>query len=131
MDMELYSVISTVLTLFMGGGWFINYRANKRKAGGEATQAEADGWKAQQDVYQQTIADLKESCEYIRNDRDLLRKENEKLRNENIALRDKINEMEDKIFDLSREVARQGRKIESLTKENKREERKDGNNKKG
>ena len=129
MDIEIYSIISTILSLIFGGGWFVYYKANKKKANGEATQAEAEGWKAQQEVYQSTIADLKESCEYIRNDRNLLREENRKLREENNILREKINEMEASIFDLQNQVARQGRKLEAMY--NERKGKKDANTKEG
>lgn len=112
-----------VLTLLLGTGWLFTYRAYRRKNEGEATQAEAEGWAKMQDVYKQTIDDLKQSCEYIRNDRDLLRKENEKLREENNALRDKIIDLEKQISDLRMDVARQGRRIESLSnKRNKGKE---------
>ena len=113
--MDLYGIITTALTLFFGGGWFIYYRANKRIKEGEATQSEAGGWKAQQEVYQSTIEDLKQSCEYIKQDRNLLREENAKLREENNAYRDKINEMEALIFDLKKEVSRLGRRVEALS----------------
>ena len=66
--MEWYTIISSIVTIILGGGWFVYYRANKMKAYGEA-------WESQQRVYQNTIADLEKSCEFIRNDRDLLRKE--------------------------------------------------------
>lgn len=117
--MDLYNIITTALTLITGGGWFIYYKANQRKAEGEATVAEADGWKAQQDVYQQTIIDLKESCEYIRQDRNLLRDENKELRKENNELREKINEMERQLLTLRKELSRQGRRIDSIVKETK------------
>lgn len=109
-----------IASLVMGGGWLFTYRAFKRKNDGEAAQAEADGWKAQQDVYQQTIADLKESCEYIRQDRNLLREENRKLLLENSHLREKINDMERQISELKEAIARQGRKIEALDDGKKR-----------
>lgn len=101
-----------IATLVMGGGWIFTYRAYRRKNEGEATQAEADGWAKQQDVYQQTIEDLKQSCEYIRGDRNLLREENNKLREENNHLREKYNELEQQIIDLRNAIARQGRKLE-------------------
>lgn len=107
----------SITTLICGGGWFINYRANKRKANAEAAQSEAEGWKAQQEVYQQTISDLKEPCDYIRNDRNLLREENTRLREENKAWRNKVFELEDMVQKLQGELARQGRKIESLSRE--------------
>lgn len=114
MGFDWVTLISTILTCVSGGGWFIYYRAYKRKANGEAAQVEADGWKAQQDVYQQTIEDLKQSCEYIREDRNVLREENRKLRDENNMLRDKYNELEEQIISLRNELARMGRKLETL-----------------
>lgn len=112
--------VLSVLTLVMGGGWIFTYHAYKKKNMGEAVQAEASGWEAQQNVYQNTIADLEKSCDFIRHDRDMLRKENEELRNENRALRDKINEFEKIINELKKDIARQGRRIESLNYRTKR-----------
>lgn len=112
--MDWLNYALSALTLVAGGGWFVNYRAKK-------IRAEADSWKAQQEVYQTTITDLKESCEYIRKDRDLLRQENEKLRNENNMIREKMFEYETQIADLRRDIARMGRRIESLTNKKKKE----------
>lgn len=123
--MDWISIISSLAAVFAGGGWFIHYRASKKKSYGEASQAEAEGWKAQQDVYQQTIADLKESCAYIRDDRNLLREENKKLREENNQLREKYNELDKKILEiqkdyerkigeLRKDLARQGRRLENI-----------------
>lgn len=99
--------ILAIATLVFGGGWFVYYRANKMKAYGEA-------WESQQHVYQNTIEDLEKSCEFIRSDRDLLRKENEELRKENQELRNKINEHENIILDIKKEMARQGRRLDSI-----------------
>lgn len=107
------SIIVPIVTVILGGGWFIYYRANKMKAYGEA-------WETQQRVYQNTIADLEKSCEFIRNDRDLLRKENEELRKENMVLRNRFSDLESKVFELQEKVARQGRRIESLTNKAKK-----------
>jgi chromosome segregation ATPase len=117
--MDIYSIINTIVTVILGGGWFIYYRANKKKAEGEAVQSEASGWEAQQHVYQHTIEDLEKSCDFIRKDRDLLRKENEELRKENMELRKRIGELEEKILDIQRDVARNGRRIEVLINKNK------------
>lgn len=121
--MEWYTIVSSIVTIILGGGWFVYYRANKMKAYGEA-------WESQQHVYQNTIADLEKSCEFIRNDRDLLRKENEELRKENKELRDKINQLENVILEIRKDMARQGRRIESLSnrtkKENKQQRSKEG-----
>lgn len=115
MNSEIYNYITSILTLICGGGWFVNWRANKRKANGEATESEANGWAKQQEVYQRTISDLKGTCEYIANDRNLLREENQKLREENNELRNKIMEMENTIFDLKKEVSRLGRRLAAIS----------------
>lgn len=112
--MSWLEFILAIVTLGATGGWFVTYRAFKRKSNGEATQAEAEGWKAQQDVYQQTIEDLKQSCAYIKEDRNLLREENQTLRNENNELREKYNSLESQISELRKELARQGRKLETI-----------------
>ena len=119
--MDIYSIINTIVTIFLGGGWFIYYKANKKKANGEAAQAEASGWEAQQKVYQHTIEDLENSCNFIRADRDLLRKENEELRKENMELRKEVAELRKTVNELGDKVARQGRRIEAvINKEKKR-----------
>lgn len=123
--MDIYSIIDKIVMLFLGGGWFIHYRANKKKANGEAAQAEASGWESQQHVYQHTIDDLEKTCDFIRKDRDLLRKENEELRRENTALRKRIGELEDKILELQKDVARNGRRIEALVNKEKKRKAKE------
>lgn len=116
---EIYSIITTIISVVASGGWFLHYKANKRIKNGEATQSEADGWAKQQEVYQKTIDDLKNTCAFIANDRNLLREENTKLRQENNSLRCRINDLENTIFDLKREVSRLGRRIEAISKESK------------
>ena len=122
--MDIYSIINTIVTIFLGGGWFIYYKSNKKKAEGEAVQSEATGWEAQQHVYQHTIEDLEKSCEFIRKDRDLLRKENEELRKENMELRKRIGTLEDKIQELQKDIARNGRRIEALVNKEKKKKEK-------
>lgn len=119
--MEWYNILISIATVIAGGGWFIYYRANKMKA-------YADAWESQQHVYQNTISDLEKTCEFIRNDRDLLRKENEELRKENMELRQKVNNLENTILDIRKEVARQGRRIETLTNKSKKQRKEDKNN---
>ena len=114
--METFTnIIIPLLTIFAGGGWFLTYKAYRKKADGEADQSVAESWKAQQDVYQQTIEDLKVSCDYIKADRDLLREENKTLRIENNELREKYNELEKQIIELRKELGRQEQKIERLS----------------
>ena len=112
--------ILAIITLLATGGWFVTYRAYRRKANGEATQSEAEGWKSQQEVYQRTIADMRGTCDYISKDRDALRLENTELKEENQQLRDKIKELEGVISDIKKEMSRQGRRIEALVQDNRR-----------
>ena len=106
--MDIYSIINTIITIFLGGGWFIYYRANKQKAQGEATQAEAEGWKGMQELYQKTIADFDGYCEDMRKERSVLKTENNEMR-------EKYKKMDDEILALKRQISRQGRKIEALS----------------
>lgn len=106
--MDIYSIINTIVTIFLGGGWFIYYRANKQKAQGEATQAEAEGWKGMQELYQKTIADFDGYCEDMR-------KERKVLKDENSEMRERYKKMDDEILSLKRKISRQGRKIEALS----------------
>ena len=122
--MELYSIISTTLTLFFGGGWFVYYKANKRIKEGEATQAEAEGWATQQHVYQTTIEDQQRFYEHLKADFNVVVEENSKLRQENNELRQKVNDLETLIFDLKKEVSRLGRRVEALSKEEKENRKK-------
>lgn len=103
----ILQIVVPILTVIAGGGWFITYKAYKRKA-------DAESWQTVQDVYEETIEDLKQSCDYIRNDRNLLREENTKLIEENNMLRNKYNELEQQIMELRKELARQGRRLESV-----------------
>ena len=123
--MDWYNFITSTIALLLGGGWFVTYKAHKREKEGEATQAEASGWQKQQEVYQTTIADLKETCDYIRKDRDLLRQENEQLRQENTQLRNKIQNLEDQMQDLKKDIARQGRRIETIVNKHKNKKNND------
>ena len=118
--MDIYSIINTIVTIVLGGGWFIYYKANKKKANGEATTAEANGWEAQQHVYQHTIEDLEKSCDFIRQDRDLLRKENEELRKENRELRKEVGDLKAQQEDMKCDIARMGRRIEALVNKEKK-----------
>ena len=105
-----------ILGLIFGGAsaWLFTFKAMRRKADGESQQVVADSWKSVQDVYQQTIDDLNKYCEDIRHDRSVIHDENVKLREENAKLREKYNDMEEQIMELRKELARQGRKLESM-----------------
>lgn len=97
-----------VATLVLGTGWLFTYRAYRRKANGEASQAEAEGWKAMQDLYQQTINDFKVYCDDMRSERGVLKQENAEMR-------EKYKKVEDEILTLKKQLSRQGRKLEALS----------------
>jgi uncharacterized protein YPO0396 len=97
-----------LLTLILGTGWLFTYGAYRRKANGEAAQSEADGWKAMQDLYQQTIEDFKVYSEDMR-------KERTALKNENNDMREKYKKLDDEILLLKKQLSRQGRKLEALS----------------
>jgi peptidoglycan hydrolase CwlO-like protein len=97
-----------LLTLILGTGWLFTYRAYRRKADGEATQSEAEGWKGMQELYQKTIADFDGYCEDMRKERSVLKTENNEMR-------EKYKQMDDEILSLKRQISRQGRKIEALS----------------
>lgn len=115
--MNWFDVLLSLLGIIFGGGvtWLFTVNSMKKKADGEATQSQAEGWKSMQDVYQQTIEDMKGYSEDIRRDRDILRGERNELRKENDEMRKKYVEMEDTINDLKNAIAEQGRKIELLS----------------
>lgn len=116
--MDWISIVTTITTLFAGGGWFIYYKANKRKANGDAAQSEAEGWAKMQEVYQEHIKDMSEITQKVREERDTLFNENKELRQKCNELEEKILEIEKKynkqLRDLRNEMARQGRKLEAI-----------------
>lgn len=97
-----------LLTLILGTGWLFTYGAYRRKANGEAAQSEADGWKAMQDLYQQTIEDFKVYSEDMRKERAVLKQENNDMR-------EKYKKLDDEILLLKKQLSRQGRKLEALS----------------
>lgn len=99
--MDWTNIILSALTLIAGGGWFVNYKAKK-------TQAEAEGWKAMQDLYQQTIEDFKVYSEDMRKERTVLKQENNDMR-------EKYKKLDDEILLLKKQLSRQGRKLEALS----------------
>ena len=112
---EMMNYLLSFATLILGTGWLFTYKAYKRKNEGEATQAEADGWAKQQEVYKKTIVDLEGICDRIREDRNHLRDDRNMLRDENEALRQKYKDMEEKMNKMQDEIVRLDRMVESLT----------------
>lgn len=117
--MDIYSIINTLVTIFLGGGWFIYYRANKRKAEGEAKATEAQANKEAQEYYNKTLADVNQTLNEVRAERDHYKDERNELRNENSEMRKKYYEIEEKMTKMDitykRDISRLGRRIDVLS----------------
>lgn len=118
-DMEIYSIINTFVTLFLGGGWFLHWRASRRKANGEAKQTEAQANKEAQEYYNTTLADVNKTLSEVRAERDHYKDERNEERKSNHELRQKYIEIEERMnqMDLSykRDISRLGRRIDVLS----------------
>lgn len=119
MDTEIYSIINTFVTVFLGGGWFLHWRASRRKANGEAKQTEAQANKEAQEYYNTTLADVNKTLEEVRAERDHYKDERNEERKSNHELRQKYIEIEERMnqMDLSykRDISRLGRRIDVLS----------------
>lgn len=119
MDMEIYNIINTLVTVFLGGGWFLHWRASRRKANGEAKQTEAQANKEAQEYYNTTLADVNRTLNEVRAERDHYKDERNELRKENHEMRAKYIEIEEKMtqMDLNykRDISRLGRRIDVLS----------------
>lgn len=119
MDMEIYSIINTFVTVFLGGGWFLHWRASRRKANGEAKQTEAQANKEAQEYYNNTLADVNRTLGEVRAERDHYKDERDEERKENREMRQKYRQLEEKVaqidLDYKKDVARLGRRLDCLS----------------
>ena len=119
MNMEIYNIINTIVTVFLGGGWFLHWRASRRKANGEAKQTEAQANKEAQEYYNTTLADVNRTLNDVRAERDHYKDERNELRKENHEMRTKYIEIEERMtkMDLNykRDISRLGRRIDIHT----------------
>jgi septal ring factor EnvC (AmiA/AmiB activator) len=119
MDMEIYNIINTLVTVFLGGGWFLHWRASRRKANGEAKQTEAQANKEAQEYYNTTLADVNRTLNEVRAERDHYKDERNELRKENHEMRTKYIEIEEKMtqmdLNFKRDISRLGRRIDVLS----------------
>lgn len=119
MDMEIYNIINTLVTVFFGGGWFLHWRASRRKANGDAKQTEAQANKEAQEYYNTTLADVNRTLNEVRAERDHYKDERNELRKENHDMRTKYIEIEERMtkMDLNykRDISRLGRRIDILS----------------
>ena len=129
--------IIAIVTLLLGGGGgaFFTWRWQRAKAKSEAKAAEAEAEKAKfeamqanaqltkeiQDSYQQLTADLKANLETQQQYNDEqkqyiaeLKEDRRHLREERDELRDRIDKTDESVRELQRQVARNGRMVESL-----------------
>lgn len=117
--MDIYSIINTIVTVFLGGGWFLHWRASRRKANGEAKQTEAQANKEAQEYYNTTLADVNRTLSEVRSDRDRYKDERDEERKANEDMRKKYNEIEDRMNKMDREykekISRLGRRIDVLS----------------
>ena len=112
--MDLYTVINTILTLVCGGGWFINWRAKKRKDNAEARQTELNATITEQDMYQEMLKDVEEHNERLRRYNTEISDECEQLRKRVLENENKLREQDDKIHGQDDKLRKQESKIESL-----------------
>lgn len=112
--MDIYTLISTILTLVCGGGWFINWRAKKRKESAEARQTELNATITEQDMYQEMLKDVEDHNERLRRFNTEISDECEALRKRVTESENKLREQDDKIREYDKKLREQESKIESL-----------------
>lgn len=115
MEITLDTILS-ILGLFIGGGGgaFFTWRYMRRKAKAEAQTEEVNMAKAVQDAYQQMLADKETDLEDRKKVVQELREERDHYKNDRNELRERVGKMEDTVLELKREVARNGRMVESM-----------------
>lgn len=111
-----FDTIISLLGLFIGGGGgaFFTWRYMRRKAKAEAQTEEVNMAKAVQDAYQQMLQDKETDLEDRKKVISELREERDHYKNDRNELRDRVGKMEDTVLELKREVARNGRMVESM-----------------
>ena len=112
--MEIYTIINSALTLICGGGWFINWRAKKRKESAEARQTELNATITEQDMYQQMLKDIEEHNERLRRFNTEISEECEQLRKRVTENDTKLREQGNMIREQEKKLAAQENKIASL-----------------
>ena len=112
--MDIYTAITTILTLICSGGWFINWKAKKRKESAEARQTELNATITEQDMYQQMLQDIEGHNERLRRYNSEISDECEQLRKRVADNENKIREQDEKIREYDKKLTAQDNKIESL-----------------
>ena len=112
--MDIYTVVTTTLTLICSGGWFVNWRAKKRKESAEARQTELNATITEQDMYQQMLKDVEDHNERLRRFNAEISKECDALRIRVSENEIRLQEQADKIREQEKKLRTQESKIESL-----------------
>lgn len=112
--MDIYTFITTILTLVCGGGWFVNWRAKRRKESAEARQSELNATITEQDMYQEMLKDVEDHNERLRRFNKEISDECEQLRKRVSENENRLREYDEKISEQERKLRAQGSKIESL-----------------
>lgn len=116
---DIYSIVNTLVTIFLGGGWFLHWRASRRKANGEAKQTEAQANKEAQEYYNTTLADVNRTLNEVRQERDHYKDDRNALLSENEEMRKRYNQLEEQLNQMSIEykndIARLGRRIDVIS----------------
>lgn len=119
MFFEYLSVITSLLTIVAGGGWFVSYRASKRKAMGDARQSEAEANKIAQEYYNKTLEDANNTIQEVRAERDHYKDDRNALRTENEEMRKKYTQLEEQLANITIEykndIAKLSRRIDVLS----------------
>lgn len=113
-SVDIYTLVSTILTIVCGGGWFVNWRAKKRKESAEARQSELNATITEQDMYQEMLKDVEDHNERLRRFNTEISEECEQLRKRVSENEKKLSEQDDKIREQEKKLRAQESKIESL-----------------
>jgi predicted RNase H-like nuclease (RuvC/YqgF family) len=111
---DVYTLITTILTLICGGGWFVNWRAKKRKETAEARKTELDATITEQDMYQEMLKDVEDHNERLRRFNTEISDECEQLRKRVAENEQKLREQDDKIREQEKKFTEQENKVASL-----------------
>ena len=116
MEITIDSIIGILGLLFGGGalGGIFTWRWQRKKAKAEAQTEEVNMAKAVQDTYQQMLQDKEADLEDRKKVIAELREERDHYKRDRNELRDRLDKTDKTVRDLQREVARNGRMVESM-----------------
>ena len=114
--MEILNLIFTAIGVFLGGGgtWIFLIKSSKRKA-------QAEAMKDEQNVYQETIKDLREDKRILKEERDEGRDRYNELLDKYNDLQDKYKGLASSFEELRKSVSTMQDDIQSLKKKNEKE----------